>query len=148
MAAVQTDNSHHPQLAVLSPLKGFTRVEMARWAKEHIAPQSLILSDGLDCFKLIDSTHHHRVCNMTISGKSTVDSELKWVNTILGNIKTSFSGALHAFDFKKYCGRYLGNMQFRFNHRFNLKECFFEVLSLSVLTEPKPAKTLYSQGAH
>ncbi|NQZ58882.1 MAG: IS1595 family transposase [Lentisphaeraceae bacterium] len=145
IAAVQTDNSHHPKFAVLSPVEGFTRAEVTHWAKEHIAPQSLVLSNGLDCFKVLDSTYRHRVYNMETAGKPIANSELKWVNTILGNIKTAFSGALHAFDFRKYCGRYLGNMQFRFNHRFNLKECFYEVLSLSVVTDAKPAKTLYSQ---
>jgi hypothetical protein len=145
LAAVQTDNSHHPKYAVLSPVKGFTREDVKDWANKHIAPRSLILSDGLDCFKALDSSYSHRVYNMTISGKAIADSEFKWVNTVLGNIKTAFSGALHAFDFRKYCGRYLGNMQFRFNHRFDLKGCFYEVLNLSVQTQAKPARILFSQ---
>ena len=146
LAAVQTDRSHHPKYAVLSPVKGFTRAEVASWAKKHIAPRSLILSDGLDCFKALDGAYKHRAYNMKVAGKPIADSEFKWVNTILANIKTAFSGALHAFDFRKYYGRYLGHMQFRFNHRFDLKECFYEVLNLSIVAEAKPAKSLYSQG--
>ena len=143
LAAVQTDNSHHPKFAVLSPVEGFTQTEVASWAKEHIAPRSLVLSDDLDCFKALDAAYCHRSYKINSTGKKIAHSEFKWVNTILVNIKTAFCGALHAFDFKKYCARYLGNMQFRFNHRFDLKECFYEVLNLSVLTEPKPARILF-----
>jgi hypothetical protein len=38
-----------------------------------------------------------------------------WVNTILGNLKTSMSGTFHAFDFEKYASRYLAAVQYRFN---------------------------------
>ena len=145
LAAIQTDNSHHPKFAVLYPVEKLNRAEVTRWAKEHIAPRSLVLSDDLDCFKALDSAYQHRSYNRKVTSQSSTDSEFKWVDTILGNIKTAFSGALHAFDFRKYCGRYLGNMQFRFNHRFDLKECFYEVLHLSVLTKPKTAKVLFSQ---
>ena len=33
--------------------------------------------------------------------------EFGWLNTILGNLKTRFSGTYHAFDFAKYGSRYL-----------------------------------------
>ncbi|NQZ60401.1 MAG: IS1595 family transposase, partial [Lentisphaeraceae bacterium] len=145
LAAVQTDDSHHPQLAVLSPVEALTREEVTNWAREHIAPRSLVISDDLDCFKALGSAYCHRAYNKKVTAKRIVDTEFKWVNSVLGNMKTAFFGALHAFDFRKYCGRYLGNMQFRFNHRFNLKECFYEVLKLSVMAKPKMAKTLYSQ---
>ena len=46
--------------------------------------------------------------------------EFSWVNTILGNLKTSFGGAYHAFDFAKYAERYLGAIAYRFNRRFRL----------------------------
>jgi len=34
--------------------------------------------------------------------------EFNWINTVLGNLKTSLGGAYHAFDFAKYGTRYLG----------------------------------------
>ena len=43
-----------------------------------------------------------------------------WVNTVLGNVKTSLSGAYHAFGFSKYAERYLGAIAYRFNRRFDL----------------------------
>jgi hypothetical protein len=37
---------------------------------------------------------------------------------MLGNLKTSFNGTFHAFNFGKYARRYLGGFCFRFNRRF------------------------------
>jgi hypothetical protein len=42
------------------------------------------------------------------------------VNTVLGNVKSSLSGAYHAFGFDKYAERYLGAIAYRFNRRFDL----------------------------
>lgn len=46
--------------------------------------------------------------------------ELHWVNRVLSNVKTSFSGTLHALWFDKYADRYLGALSYRFNRRFDL----------------------------
>ncbi|NQZ58985.1 MAG: transposase, partial [Lentisphaeraceae bacterium] len=102
------------------------------------------LSDSLDCFKGIDGVCQHKVYNIKKEGLEFADTEFKWVNTLLFNVKAAFSGALHAFNFNKYSRRYLGNMQFRFNHRFDLKACFYDVLHCAVITSPKPAKVLFS----
>ncbi len=45
----------------------------------------------------------------------------RWVNTVLSNLKTSFNGAYHGFDFGKYAERYLGATADRFNRRFDLQ---------------------------
>jgi len=44
--------------------------------------------------------------------------QFRWVNTLLGNLKTSFSAIIHAFIFDKYTGPYLCG--FCFNRRFSL----------------------------
>ena len=46
--------------------------------------------------------------------------QFRWINTLLGNLKTSFSGTFHAFNFEKYARRYLGGYCFRFNRRFSM----------------------------
>ena len=37
------------------------------------------------------------------------------MNMQLGNLKTSFQGTFHAFNYDKYASRYLGDYCFRFN---------------------------------
>lgn len=51
-----------------------------------------------------------------------------WVNTILGNVKTSLSGAYHAFAFGKYAERYLAAIAYRFNRRFRLDTLLLHLL--------------------
>jgi hypothetical protein len=46
----------------------------------------------------------------------------RWINTVISNLKTSFSGTFHALDFEKSADRYLGAFCYRFNRRFNLEE--------------------------
>jgi hypothetical protein len=44
--------------------------------------------------------------------------DFRWINTVISNLKTSFSGTFHALKFD----RYLGAFCYRFNRRFNLEE--------------------------
>ena len=43
---------------------------------------------------------------------------------MLGNLKTAFAGTFHSFDFAKYAHRYLAEVQYRFNRRFDLSTIF------------------------
>ncbi len=68
--------------------------------------------------------------------------EFGWVNTILGNLKTSFSGAYHAFDFAKYATRYLAAFAYRFNRRFHLDTLPARRLVAAAAIGPRPAHWL------
>jgi hypothetical protein len=60
-----------------------------------------------------------------LGGERTVPRDLpqfKWVNTVLGNIKTMLSGAYKAFEYAKYADHYLGAFAYRFNRRFDLTD--------------------------
>lgn len=57
-----------------------------------------------------------------MAGRKPKDvTELQWVNTVLGNLKTSLSGSFHSFGFRKYAAQYLGTFAYLFNRRFDLK---------------------------
>ena len=47
--------------------------------------------------------------------------DFKWVNTMLGNLKTTLSGAFHALKYSKYGENYLAAFAYRFNRRFDLR---------------------------
>lgn len=54
-------------------------------------------------------------------GKAGTEIEpFKWLNVVLGNLKTALSGTHYAFKFAKYAQRYLADVQYRFNRRFDL----------------------------
>ena len=47
--------------------------------------------------------------------------EFKWVNTVLGNLKTTLAGTFHSLKYRKYAGHYLAAFAYRFNRRFDLR---------------------------
>jgi len=122
VAAVSLNEAGHPIHAKITAVSGFSSQAIADWAKRHLAPGSHVLSDGLACFRAVTTANCHHKAVVT-GGKHPKDLPLfRWINTLLGNLKTSFSGTFHAFNFDKYARRYLGGYCFRFNRRFALAE--------------------------
>jgi hypothetical protein len=73
---------------------------------------------------------------------STRLPQFKAVNTFLGNLKRSLSGAYPAFDFAKYAHRYLAEAQYRFNRRFDLRRIMARLLRAACLSDPPPAHVI------
>jgi hypothetical protein len=69
-------------------------------------------------FSVGANTHE---CTIVAGRKPKDVPELQWINTVLGNLKTSLSGSYHSFGFRKYAAQYLGTFAYRFNRRFDLK---------------------------
>ena len=102
-------------------MDGFSLKAIAKWASANLAPGSTVLCDGLACFSAV--TEAGCVYQPTVvAGRKPKDlPEFEWINTVLGNLKTTLTGAYHAFDFRKYAHRYLAAFAYRFNRRFNLR---------------------------
>ncbi|GAC1503615.1 MAG: IS1595-like element ISXca4 family transposase [Steroidobacteraceae bacterium] len=138
VAAVSLSDEGHPLRAKLTPVPGFTLKSIAHWAKDQLAPGSTVFSDGLACFSAVTEagcTHQPTV----VAGRKPKDlPEFHWLNTVLGNLKTSLSGSYHAFDFRKYAARYLAAFAYRFNRRFDLKALHTRLLLAAVSCAPHP----------
>ena len=74
-----------------------------------------------------------------VSGASAKLPQFRAVNTALSNLKTALCGTYHAFDFVKYAHRYLGEAQYRFNRRFNLRSILPRLVRAASVTSPCPA---------
>lgn len=148
VAAVSLTEEDHPLRVSLTPVAGFTNEAVSAWAKDHIAPGSAVFSDGLACLGAVTEagcTHHPTV----MAGRKPKDvPEFKWINTVLGNLKTSFSGCYHGFDFKKYAARYLAAFCYRFNRRFNLRTLHQRLLIAAVTTTPRPLRSIRLADVH
>ncbi|GEM_PF-1826363 len=107
VAAVSLTEENHPLRVRLSPVTGCTLKAVVAWAKETLPSGTPVFSDGLACFGAVADagcTHHPTV----MAGRKPRDvPEFKWINTVLGNLKTSLSGCYHAFDFQKYAQPFL-----------------------------------------
>lgn len=122
VAAVSLNEAGHPIHAKITPVLGFSSEAIAAWAAQNLAPGCAVLSDGLACFRSVTTAGCSHQANVT-GGKHPNDlPQFRWINTLLGNLKTSLNGTFHSFDFDKYARRYLGGFCFRFNRRFAMAE--------------------------
>lgn len=138
VAAVSTDALGHPAYAKMAPVPGFTRKAIAAWANDTLSPGCAVVSDGLACFAgVADAGCRHQP--VVVGGRKPKElPQFKWVNTVLGNLKTSFGGAYHALDFDKYGARYLGAFAYRFNRRFDLAKISSRLLAAATAIGPRP----------
>lgn len=138
IAAVQTDESGRPQYVVFSKVKTFSRDDVKSWAAKHLCASCEVISDGLDCFTAVKSAGaNHAPQTVGKTRKSSDMACFKWINTILGNLKTASSGTYHAFDFDKYATRYLAEAQYRFNRRFDLSTILLRFLFAAAAAESR-----------
>jgi hypothetical protein len=87
-----------------------------------VAAPATLVSDGLGCFTAVRGTGVLHEPHVTGGGAASARHPLFLaVNTVLANIETSLVGTYHTFGFKKYAHRYLGQVQYLFNRRFNLR---------------------------
>jgi hypothetical protein len=148
VAAVSLDAQGNPLRAKLAQLPGFTRKAIAEWASAALSPQSTVISDGLACFAGVTDVGCAHLPTV-VGGRKPKELPLfHWVNTVLGNVKTSLSGAYHAFAFGKYAEHYLGAITYRFNRRFNLHALPNRLLLAAVANGPCPEWSIRMAETH
>ena len=142
IAAVQTTEAGHPLFACLTK-REFTKEAIAQWAKKSRCASAQVVSDGLWCFQAVTASGAAHERTVTGGGPASVKlATFRAVNTLLGNLKTACSGTYHAFDFAKYAHRYLAEVQYRFNRRFDLSVILARLLHASAVTSPHPERII------
>lgn len=143
IAAVQTHPDGRPQYMRLVPVQDFTNQDVKQWAQRHLAPNCHVVSDGTNAFAQVcqaQATHERHITGGGRQGAQT--PQLHWVNTLLGNLKTSMAGTLHAFRHAKYAQRYLAEFAYRFNRRFDLPAMLPRLLRALASSGPLPLRAL------
>ena len=126
----------------LSRVGGFRSDEIVAWARCHLEPGTVVVSDSLGCFCAM--THVGCIHQRFVTGsgpESAQDPAVTWVNTIPGNVKRSFHGTHHHFS-SKHAPRYLVGFSYRFSRRFSLREMFPRLAFVALRTAPKPYRVL------
>ena len=78
------------------------------------------MSDGLTCFSAEPAwVHPHAVRRRQPQTKRS--AQFAWVNTVLGNFKTTLARAFHSLKYARYADSYLAALAYRFNRRFDLR---------------------------
>ena len=138
VAAVQTTEGGQPHLVCLSP-RPFTNEAMQDFMARHTALPLTLVSDGLNCFQVAASMGAVHEREITGGGKASVlNGKFVAVNTLIGNVKTALTGTYHAIKFAKYAYRYLAEVQFRFNRRYNLRAILYGLLTALVRAPRRP----------
>lgn len=139
VAAIQTSEEGHPLYVRLNRLAGFTKEAIDAWANQALAPTAQVFSDGLACFQALAANTAAHQAIITGSGRQAVEHpQFLRINTLLGNLKTAITGTYHAFKFDKYADRYLAEVQYRFNRRFDLSSILPRLIRAAAVTRPKP----------
>jgi hypothetical protein len=103
VAAVSLNEVGHPIYARITAVSGFSSKAISDWAKRHLAPGIHVLSDGLACFRAVASANCHHKDVGTGGNHPKNLPQFRWINTLLGNLKASFSGSFHAINYR-YAG--------------------------------------------
>ncbi len=142
VAAVQTTASGKAVLMCLSQ-RPFTKESIREFAQRSLAAPATLVSDGLGCFTAVRGTSILHEPHVTGGGAASMKSpDFLAVNTALGNIKTSLAGTYHAFGFRKYAHRYLGQVQYLFNRRFDLRTILGRLARAACQAAPCPQRAV------
>lgn len=60
------------------------------------------------------------------------------INTVLGNLETAVAGTRRAFNFHKHAHRYLAQIQYLFNRRYDLCASLIRHARAASNTKPRP----------
>jgi transposase-like protein len=142
VAAVSLDEAGHPIHVKVAKVETFSFAAIADWAQDALARGCEVISDGLACFRAVAEvgcTHQPVIVN----GRHPKDlPDFRWINTVISNLKTSFSGTFHSLRFEKYAERYLGAFCYRFNRRFHLEEMTGRILRATCNCNARPERIL------
>jgi hypothetical protein len=142
VAAVEVSDEGHPLRVKLNAVPTFSCKAITTWAKANLKPGCDVLSDGLACFAgVVDAGCAHSW--VVVGDRKPRDlPQFRWVNTVLGNVKTMISGAHKAFKFGKYHERYLGAFSYRFNRRFDLRALVGGLIGHVARAKPQPERLI------
>lgn len=138
VAAVQTTESGQPVFLCLSR-RPFTKESIQAFADKSLAAPATLVTDGLGCFTAVQGSAILHEPHVTGGGAASAKHpSFLAVNTALGNLKTTLAGTYHAFGFDKYAHRYLGQAQYLFNRRFNLRSILGRLARAACQATPCP----------
>ncbi len=147
VAAVQTTEAGAPVLICLSK-RSFTKESIKDFALESLAAPATLVSDGLGCFTAVRGMGIHHEPHVTGGGAASAKHpSFLAVNTVLGNLKTALSGTYHAFGFEKYAHRYLAQVQYLFNRRYDLRAILDRLARAACQTGPNPLRDIRAAEA-
>lgn len=141
--AVATNEEGRPRHLLLHVVDSHNRKSIKAMAVAHLASTACVVTDGLGCFRAVTKAgcRHVRI----VTGRAQQQPEkipaFRWVNTVLGNVKTAIAGTLKWVS-KRYAYRYLAEFQYRFNRRITLPDMLARLAYIATRAAPRPYSVL------
>ncbi|MFC3531899.1 transposase [Vogesella facilis] len=111
----------HPKRLRLDAVAGFTFATLGPWALEVLGSVNCVTSDCLLEFEVLRQLDYRHAVRITPRSKIGTEIEpFKCLNIMLDNLKTALSDTYLAFKFARYAQRYLVDVQYRLDRRFDL----------------------------
>ena len=142
IATVETTAARRPKRLRLTVVKGFRKREVEKLAKAAIEPGANVVTDGLSCWPAVEKAGCSHRPMVTGSGKRAANwTPFKWVNTVLGNVKTALAGTYHHVS-PKHAQFYLTSFAYRFDRRFQLDSIVERLAWAATRTAPHPYRVI------
>ena len=136
VTAVQTTESGEAKFVCLAQVP-FTKEAMTAFVNRHLVRPLTVVSDGLACFTVTASAGIHERVIVSAGKASAAYARFNAVSTVQSNLKTAISGAYHSIKFAKYTHRYLAEVQYRFNRRFDMRAIFARLARVACSAQPQ-----------
>ncbi len=124
LVALSKNTKGHPLYAKMEVIDNMKKETVEEFVMENIETKSTLQSDGHRTFPTLKD-------NYTIEAKKFSPKEdpkhLKWIHTIISNLKTFVSGTFHGLD-SRHLQCYLDGFCYRFNRRNFVGEWFNRLL--------------------
>jgi transposase-like protein len=138
VVAVETTAEGRPRRVLIHLVERHDSAAIEAMARDHFVAGTHVVSDGLGCFRAV--TRGGATHTPIVSAREPQQPEkipaLKWVNTLLGNLKTAITGT-HKSIRRPYVQRYFTEFQFRFNGRHDLPGLFTTLLAAAAGGQPR-----------
>ena len=138
VVAVETTAEGRPRRVLIHLVERHDSAAIEAMARDHFVAGTHVVSDGLGCFRAV--TRGGATHTPIVSARQPQQPEkipaLKWVNTLLGNLKTAVTGTHKAIR-RPYVQRSFAEFQFRFNGRHDLPGLFTTLLAAAAVGQPR-----------
>ena len=142
IAAVATTEDGKPDQIILRRVIGFRKVAIGNLASTTLAGDAHVVSDALACFTAVTTAGcTHSQVKTGGGSRAAKKPAFKWVNTVLGNIKSALVGTYRAVQ-SKHVPRYLAEFEYRFNRRYSLETMIPRLAYVALRTVPMPYSLL------
>ena len=128
--------NRRPMYIKINTMKTVSSKEVGRWARHYLKSGSRVEVDQWAAYQAVSQAGMSLQQPSIKRHPQLKDTVFIWINTMMGNVKRSMDGTLHALRLP-YVARYLLGFAWRFNHRFSLRAALHTLLGATCKAAPR-----------